>query len=309
MVKTLAVILLPTLLGACTTLSSWPPFAAEAASLQASEPGRYSFSWRLSGDRAVAPLQVFDNGRQTWLQFAPQQAVPAIFERSTLGDRPLTYRREGDYIVLAGVWPRLVLRGGHLSSHVERISQPTLLPAQEQGGDISSNSWPAMPYLAGLEQAANTPLSADVPSGDGLALHAPALPQAVAEPAVTMAVNGLGPTERGSTERSPTERGPTVRTGTYEVSPHDHNLRSALARWAQLAGWTFESEHWAVDADIPIVGAASFESEFKPAVQELVAATELADRPLQPCFYSNRVLRIVPYAQSCDRTVGAVVSS
>jgi len=76
----------------------------------------------------------------------------------------------------------------------------------------------------------------------------------------------------------------------------------ALSRWARTAGWTFEADHWAVDADIPIVGSATFHSGFELAVQDLVASTELADRPLQPCFYANRVLRIVPYAQSCDRT-------
>src|SRR3546814_13123759 len=80
---------------------------------------------------------------------------------------------------------------------------------------------------------------------------------------------------------------------------------SSLCRGARQAGWTFDAEHWAIDADIPIVGTASFESDFKLAVRELVASTELADRPAQPCFYSNQVLRIVPYAQPCDRTVGA----
>src|SRR5690606_27376176 len=95
----------------------------------------------------------------------------------------------------------------------------------------------------------------------------------------------------------------------YEVSPADQTLRAALDRWARVAGWTFQPEHWAVDADIPIVGSARFEQPFKLAVRELVASTEMADRPLQPCFYSNRVLRIVPYAQRCDRGAGAARSS
>ncbi len=93
------------------------------------------------------------------------------------------------------------------------------------------------------------------------------------------------------------------------VSPDDKHLRAVLSRWAHTAGWTFEAEHWVVDADIPIVGSAHFESGFKLAVQDLVASTELADRPLQPCFYSNRVLRIVPYAQLCDRTANLSESS
>ncbi|OYV48351.1 MAG: hypothetical protein B7X10_03225 [Burkholderiales bacterium 21-58-4] len=98
-------------------------------------------------------------------------------------------------------------------------------------------------------------------------------------------------------------------TEQYHVSPDDKHLRAVLSRWAHTAGWTFEAEHWVVDADIPIVGSAHFESGFKLAVQDLVASTELADRPLQPCFYSNRVLRIVPYAQLCDRTANLSESS
>jgi hypothetical protein len=90
--------------------------------------------------------------------------------------------------------------------------------------------------------------------------------------------------------------------GNYDVSPADENLRVVLTRWARAAGWTFEPEHWAVDADIPVAGSARFNATFKVAVQRLVASTELADQPLQPCFYSNKVLRIVPYAQVCDRT-------
>jgi hypothetical protein len=35
----------------------------------------------------------------------------------------------------------------------------------------------------------------------------------------------------------------------------------------------------------------------------LIEATELSDRPLQPCFYANQVLRVVPLAEACDRTL------
>lgn len=86
-------------------------------------------------------------------------------------------------------------------------------------------------------------------------------------------------------------------------------MRQALERWALSAGWTFSAEHWAVDVDIPLVGQASFQTDFKSAVRELLAATELGDRPLQPCFYSNRVVRVVPYAQACDRSKGVGVVS
>ena len=91
-------------------------------------------------------------------------------------------------------------------------------------------------------------------------------------------------------------------SASYQVGPQDGNLRQALSRWARAAGWTFEPEHWAVDGDIPITGSTRFDYGFKRSVQDLVASTELSEKPLQPCFYSNKVLRIVPYAQACDRS-------
>lgn len=262
----------------------------------------YSFAWRLSGDKAVAPLQVFDNGRRTWLQFAPQQPWPAVFEHTAMGDRPLGYTREGPYMVLSGVWPKLLLRGGHLKSLVERLDQPAPQP--------SAASLPEGETIL----KASAPVVADPATGVKSSMAAPTVAHV---PGVTEVMVTPAPEQRdgpvrvpGAAPQTPASIDPISQAGAqaeppqrYTVSPQDLNLRSALARWAREAGWTFEPEHWAVDADIPIVGSATFEPGFKFAVQDLVASTELADRPLQPCFYSNRVLRIVPYAQQCDRRV------
>ena len=90
---------------------------------------------------------------------------------------------------------------------------------------------------------------------------------------------------------------------TFDLRPEDLLLRRALVRWAALAGWHFLSEHWAVDVDVPISGYVSFPHPFEQSVRQLMAATELSDRPLQACFYSNRVLRVVSATQSCDPTM------
>ena len=89
----------------------------------------------------------------------------------------------------------------------------------------------------------------------------------------------------------------------YAVSRTDQHLRHALGRWANLSGWRFDPEHWSVDVDIPVSAAATFSDDFVESVQALLASTELSDRPLQPCFYTNQVLRVIPLAESCDRTV------
>lgn len=80
----------------------------------------FHFDWRLSGDAAVAPMQVFDDGRETWLQFAPGQAVPAIFGAGPGGEQVLPYAWRAPYMVLAGTWKALTFRGGRLVARAQR---------------------------------------------------------------------------------------------------------------------------------------------------------------------------------------------
>lgn len=333
MARLLAAFLLLGVLTACAGVHDWPSFvrtmrADKAAAVQ------YNFDWELSGHRAVAPVQVFDDGRKTWLQFSPQQPVPAIFADGAGGGRPLAYVREGPYVVLDGVWPTLVLRGGHLKSTVRRAAGEGVLSPQAPDADAQ----PVAPVatLAPTASAASVNPVNQIDQADILdsipVMAEPTMVPAAVAAARSMAgssASGKSPTRAmpsgmpdSSASKSPSaaplssssvsaltaasfDLSGAAPTGRYQVGPQDLTLRSALARWARQSGWTFEPEHWAIDADIPIVGAASFEPDFKLAVRELVALTELSDRPAQPCFYSNRVLRVVPYAQPCDRTVGA----
>ncbi|TEA77345.1 TcpQ domain-containing protein [Allopusillimonas ginsengisoli] len=305
MPRLLFVLLLVSLLPACALSPGMSALRPLPFLPSVSPAATFSFDWQLSGSRAVAPLQVFDDGRRTWLQFNHGQAIPAIFERTSAGDRPVHYRREGAYLVLPGVWPELVLRGGHLQSHIRR--------------------------KGGVPVAAQGVSDAVVPAAAGGALPEPDAPQAIAPSSATPSVRAAAsahaapPTgSAASTLAHPPAPAHGLATAltaasfpalnaeatpTYSVNPSDTNMRLALARWAQLAGWVFAPEHWAVDVDIPLTASAVFEPDFKTAVQELVAATELADRPLQPCFYSNKVLRIVPYAQACDRNASPVRAS
>lgn len=91
----------------------------------------------------------------------------------------------------------------------------------------------------------------------------------------------------------------------FEVSGKDRTVREALARWARQVGWVHESVHWSVGMDYPILGAAgpeTFGADFKGAVRVLLASTELTDRPAQPCFYTNYVVRVIPRAEACNKT-------
>ncbi|NLC35367.1 MAG: pilus assembly protein [Alcaligenaceae bacterium] len=205
-------------------------------------------------------------------------------------------------MVLEGVYEHLELRGGHLRGSIRRVG--TAAPAQagvtehglqhaaisEQVSDFGKEASPVVAPSTGVE-------SGLPPPGDTVHPDWLAAPGTQAPSAALAAVSDSAPGYLGA----PVNR--------YAVSPADHTIRQALGRWASAAGWTFSAEHWAVDVDIPLVGEASFETDFKSAVRELLAATEMGDRPLQPCFYSNRVLRVVPYAQPCDRRAGRGAAS
>ena len=144
--------------------------------------------------------------------------------------------------------------------------------------------WAALRFRAGHRMA----LAQRVPQH--VAKRSSSLAQAVQPSAVGEATSGQ------NTHVSRTAAAPSIE---YSVSPEDGNLRRALRRWAHSAGWTFEAEHWTLAADIPITAGANLGSDFHRAVSALLASTEMADLPVQPCFYQNRVLRVIAYAQRC----------
>jgi hypothetical protein len=91
----------------------------------------------------------------------------------------------------------------------------------------------------------------------------------------------------------------------FDVTADDRSVREVLARWARGANWTHQPQHWTLDKDHPIQGTAApdvFGPEFKTAVRRLLSSTELTDRPVQPCFYVNNVVRVIPKSELCDRT-------
>ena len=64
--------------------------AAIERSLQAS-PSRVNWlAYTRSGDAAIAPIHAWDDGRQTWLQFAPGADIPAVYRVTPDGQEVIT---------------------------------------------------------------------------------------------------------------------------------------------------------------------------------------------------------------------------
>ena len=250
------------------------PWPSEQPGSTNTPSGKLDFAWRLSGDRAVAPLQVFSDASRTWLQWLPGQILPIILGSSEQGEQVLTYLRQGPYTIIEGHWSALLFRSARQQARARR-SDPGLVAAGAMQRRVSPSP---------------------------LTLH----PQPVTRPNAIPAPEGAPSADATSpfTEARLSEALPRASQPFFAVSHADLHLRQALTRWAGLSGWRFEPEHWAVDIDIPLSASAKFSEDFVSSVQALLASTELSDRPLQPCFYSNQVLRIVPVAEPCDRTRG-----
>lgn len=241
--------------------------------------GKLDFGWKLSGDRAVAPLQVFSDSSRTWLQWLPGQILPIILGATEQGEQVLTYLRQGPYTILDGHWPELLFRSARQQARARRVDASLAAAGSRQ------------------HPVAQYPLAPQHPLGSQQQLSAQHSTSTQQDPS---AQHRLSLQQRPN---SPQQSAQPSRPF-FSVSHTDLHLRQALIRWAGLSGWRFEPEHWAVDFDIPLSASAKFSDDFVSSVQALLASTELSDRPLQPCFYSNQVLRIVPVAESCDRTVG-----
>jgi type IV secretion system protein VirB9 len=74
----------------------------------------YNFSYQYTGEPAIAPAKVFDNGEFTYFQFAKKSAeIPAIFTVDSSGFESLVnFRSAGSYIIVERLSPQFTLRSG-----------------------------------------------------------------------------------------------------------------------------------------------------------------------------------------------------
>lgn len=136
---------------------------------------------------------------------------------------------------------------------------------------------------------------------DNRPVPAPAAPVAPVAAEAGAAVKGgaVATPVGGAVAAPPAPAAPVVQP--FTISRSDKTIREALVTWSSRAGWTHDAEHWTVPFDLPVLSSADLGTDFKSAVRALLASTDLTNMPLQPCFYSNKVLRVVPKAELCDR--------
>jgi hypothetical protein len=86
--------------------------------------GSFDFDYAAAGDVRAKPVQVFDNGRETYFQFRAGEAVPAIFSNKSNVPQLLQVTQEGPYVKVPEVHGRFVLQVGRAQANVVYSGPP-----------------------------------------------------------------------------------------------------------------------------------------------------------------------------------------
>lgn len=111
---------LAALAAACAPPPPAPAAAEPAVSSAAPETtGRY----RLSGERALRPVQMSDDGLRTYIVWGPEQALPAVFAVTATGAEEIAdgHMRDGVFTI-DRVHSRLIFRIDKKAARAERIA-------------------------------------------------------------------------------------------------------------------------------------------------------------------------------------------
>lgn len=312
--------------GACLALLV-PVVAKAQPEFAAPSPAFYEFNWKQSGDSGISPVQVFDNGRRVYLQFAPGSEIPAIFADAPGGRILLAWEAQSPYIVIPHMEARLAFRLGRREALAWRAGLPPegsytglATPARQTGSAASP---------ATREQLAFRRTAADAAAGPDPSYRpivaAPPPVQPAARPLVASVPDGsslatfmgvaIGGPVSDSTREAPPNSSPTGAAAapsgspivaTVDLSaagstiaaiatapPPQQEWHADLGKTVQqtLDAWAqtagWQSVKWQPDFDYVIEAPATFRGEFWDAANDLLSAYDSAKRKFRGLAYRD----------------------
>lgn len=174
------------------------PYGAFAEEL----PG-FSFDYQITGDRSIAPFQVFDDGISTFLQFRDPTKVPSIFVRDANGSRLVVPQPQGTYHRIEGVSARLEVVSERKTATITSTRKRSEMSAASRPGVSGSipSIVPTLPPMPPPPMKEVRPLPPVAPkSGEETIAQVEQLRRVVA--ALEARLNTLTPTPQTSTARA-----------------------------------------------------------------------------------------------------------
>lgn len=155
-------------------LSSYPLAALSAVENPVTN---INSAYRIQGDRAIAPVQVFDDGARTYLQLRDSRYPPAVLLED---GRVLSFTPQPPYLVLPGVYDAIVLRYGRRLATIR--SRAALLKGLAVSTGSGQNVWYGVANPDRLDGKASDPVPAAslvaAPAAPTAAVALPAPPPA-----------------------------------------------------------------------------------------------------------------------------------
>ncbi|WP_068090292.1 TrbG/VirB9 family P-type conjugative transfer protein [Novosphingobium rosa] len=111
-----------------------PPVATPASPDKPAAPEepaampRLNFAWKRTGDAALLPDRVFDDGASAYLSWPEGRDLPAVLASDGKTEGPVNYAMRDGLIVIDGLPLRLILRAGSATATLERCSDAAACP-------------------------------------------------------------------------------------------------------------------------------------------------------------------------------------
>lgn len=247
---------------ACALVSVSVSMSACAAPTWDGQGAYYNFNWRVSGNAAIAPVQVFDDGNKIYLQFPQGATLPAIFEEGPAGPILVAPTQQLPYFVVDRFSGRLQFRMGASIAYAQRdtaaagapqgvytgAAAPVAVTGSAQA-PVSRETYVAQTTAPPAAQAVVTPVSAVQP----IAAYVPSAP----------AYASVGV--------------PPAAMPYYTLLPTDQTVSQAFARWAAGTGWEVR---WGSDAVARITGTTQVQGPLLHAVIAVVDGLKQAGYPI-----------------------------
>lgn len=284
------------------------------ASASALAADTFDFAYQVQGEPRIAPLQVFDKGDKTYFQLRQGMSVlPAFFAVTTAGQILIQPEKEGQYLVIPRVEKQWALRLGGLQVSVKYVGQQNRdsVPAVFGAAMPSKiTGQPPVPRPAALiaDERRITPKT-EVSPQESLAANETLIPP---EPSQVKKDKELVATVASAQDiqkiaiapnSTPDPLVTTVTNKTWELKLSDVNLKQALRRWCEEAGYKL---HWELRRNFEITPAV-FEGSLDAALTAVAAGYFESDSPfvilVQDEDPNNKSVRVLPYKG--NRVTGA----
>lgn len=101
----------------------------------AATKAQYEFGYRSSGEPGLIPLQVFDDGKNTYFKMRTTKVVPEIYLVTDVGKQPLRILRSSPYLVVNALGAKFEVRYGELVATV--VSTAATAPKTVLGAEAA----------------------------------------------------------------------------------------------------------------------------------------------------------------------------